>query len=202
MGGIVTDTESVPTKTLLTAPSDWDRTTWAGLKEIIAEDRDVNGHSWLLPAIQMLAVYRFGVWIGDPSRPWVVSRIGILVYRVLFIYVRNVLGFEVPSTAIIGRRVRFVHQHGVALHPLVEIGDGSFVRQGVTVGARYEPDRDARFYAPPRLGRNVELGVGCAVLGAVTIGDNARIGPNAVIISDVPAGASVVAPPSRVLRLH
>lgn len=80
------------------------------------------------------------------------------------------------------------------IHGQAAIGDGSFIRQGVTLGNRYleRPD-DA-----PRLGKNVNVGAGAKVLGDVTIGDGAAIGANAVVLVDVPAGALAAGVPARI----
>ena len=186
----------------VTPPSAWDKSTFCGLRKIIAEDRDVNGLSWLNPATQMLVHHRLGEWVFAQQRSAVARRIGHFIYRVVYAYVRNVLGFEVPPTTVIGRKVKFVHQHGVTIHPHAQIGDGCKIHQGVTIGLRSDPDETGVYLPPPRLGAGVQLGVGAAVIGPVTIGDHATIGPNAVVTKDVPSGASVVAPPSRVLRLR
>jgi serine O-acetyltransferase len=186
----------------VTPPSSWNKSTFRGLRAIIAEDRTVNGRSWLNPATQMLVHHRLGEWVFAQQRSAVTRRIGHFIYRVLYAYVRNVLGFEVPPTTVIGRKVKFVHQHGVTIHPHAQIGDGCKIHQGVTIGLRSDPDATGVYPPPPRLGTGVQLGVGAAVIGPVNIGDHATIGPNAVVTRDVPSGASVVAPPSRVLRLR
>ena len=87
------------------------------------------------------------------------------------------------------------HQGGSVLHERAEIGDGVIIGQGCTVGAI----NDHRFEAP--LSRNeVELGVSSVIVGPVRMGRAARIGPNAVVMSDVPPGAIVFAPQSRVIE--
>ncbi len=79
------------------------------------------------------------------------------------------------------------------------IGDESIIYQNVTIGAL----NGERVQEAPTLGRSVTVGCGAAVLGPVTIGDGARIGPNAVVMTDVPAGATVfVNPPRTILNMH
>jgi serine O-acetyltransferase len=187
---------------MVSPPTNWDKSTFRGLQEIIAEDRGVNGRSWLNPATQMLVHHRLGEWMLAEERAALTRRIGQFVYRILYAYIRNVLGFEVPPTTVIGRKVKFVHQHGVTIHPYAEIGDSCKIHQGVTIGLRWDPDVTGVYPPPPRLGTGVQVGVGAAVIGSVTIGDHATIGPNAVVTKDVPSGASVVAAPSRVLQLR
>ena len=184
----------------ITPPSRWDTSSVGGLVEIIREDMRANPRGWLVPAKQMLVVHRLGEWASD--QPWPLRPFALFAFRLLNVYVRNFLGFEVDRTTRIGRRVVFVHQNGVVLQPNSEIGDDCMIYHNVTVGRRWEDHRPDSFREPPRIGRGVHLGVGVTVIGAVSIGDGAKVGPHAVVTTDVPAGASVVAPASRVLRLR
>ena len=71
------------------------------------------------------------------------------------------------------------------------IGANLWVHQGVTIGWDYRGDRR------PIVGDDVFIGAGAKILGAITVGDGARIGANAVVVSDVPAGATAVGIPAR-----
>lgn len=184
----------------VTPPSGWDASSFAGLVSIIREDLAANPRGLLSPAKQMLIVHRYGEWAASQPQP--LSLLALIVFKILNMYVRNVLGFEVFRETRIGRRVVFVHQHGVVLQPNAEIGDDCMIYHGVTIGRRWEDERPDRYREPPRIGRGVHIGVGATVIGAVHIGDGAKIGPHAVVTTDVPAGASVVAPASRILRLR
>lgn len=192
-----------PREQVITPPTDWDKRGVRALLAIMREDRRANlgdrpttAGDWLVPAVQALSVYRFGQWIDAATFPRWVRPVAEAAYSLMFIRVRNRLGIELPKTVRLGRRVTFVHQHGVAIHPYATIGDGCALRHCVTLGTRSAVLNDG-----PVVGSDVTFGVGCAVIGPVRIGDGAIIGPNAVVTTDLPAGASVVAPPSRVLRL-
>ncbi len=170
------------------------------LKELLREDyatNDRSGLKWtfLTPAFQALLAYRLGVWcngIGPaPLRLPVRLAVGALAFLV-----RNFYGIELYPTARIGRRFRIAHQHGIVLARQVVIGDDCLVRQGVTIGAAGSRDEAVR---PPRLGNRVEVGAGAVLAGPISIGDDVRIGPNAVVMTDVPAGSIVTAPPSRIM---
>jgi serine O-acetyltransferase len=113
----------------------------------------------------------------------------------LFRKVRNTYGIELPYSAKIGRRVVIEHQGDIVVHGDATIGDDSIIRQGVTLGNRY---LDRRLDAP-QLGKRVNVGAGAKILGYVTIGDDACIGANAVVLSDIPAGATAVGIPAKVL---
>lgn len=191
------------TPVVVTPPTGWDLSCWQGLLDIVREDMGVHARGWLVPAKHMLAVHRFGEWVHAPQRGLLARTLGRVAYKfVNAAYVRNVLGFEVSHATAIGRRVVFVHQNGVVLQPGAAIGDECMIYHGVTLGRRWEPDHPDAFYQPPRIGRGVHLGVGSVVIGAVSVGDGAKVGPNAVVVTDVPEGGSVVSPPARSLRLR
>lgn len=110
--------------------------------------------------------------------------------------VRNLYGIELYPTARIGRRLRIAHQHGIVIHPAAVIGDDCMIRHGVTIGADGVRDDGGR---APVLGDRVKLGVGAVIAGPVRIGDDVTVGPNAVVMTNVPAGSIVTAPPSRIM---
>lgn len=187
---------------IVTPPSTWDMRGLRGLIRIIREDISVNG-SLLTPGTQMLAHLRLGQWAQAPGQSRLLSALAELTYRIGYFYVRNLIGFEVPRTVSMGRRVKFVHQHGVTVHPYAEIGDDCLVRHNVTIGLRVDPSKSGgRTSPPPRIGEGVHFGVGATIIGGVAVGDGAVLGALAVVAVDVPEGASVVAAPARVLRLR
>jgi serine O-acetyltransferase len=201
-GGYVIDEVGEQLAGEVSPPTGWDMSSFAGLRSILREDWSVNGRNLAAPATQMITVYRFGQWVHAPQRSAAVRLAGGLVYHVLFVYVRNALGFEVPHTATIGRRVHFFHQHGVVLHAYTEIGDDSLVYQGVVIGVRWDGGKPGAYYEPPRIGARCRLGAHCALLGAVRVGDGATIGAHVVVTRDIPAGSSVVPAAPRILRLN
>jgi serine acetyltransferase len=160
----------------------------------IREDWEWNDHDWTLPGFRALAVYRFGRFASQLSRG--LLRTGLLrLHKALFRYVRNHYGIELPVSAAIGRKISIGHQGGIVIHTNAVIGDECIIRQHVTIGtATLE-----RGYDAPTLGRGVQLGIGAAVLGAVTIGDGARIGPYAVVMTNVPAETSVFVAAPRIV---
>jgi serine O-acetyltransferase len=117
--------------------------------------------------------------------------------------VRNWYGIELYPDAIIGRRFRIGHQSGIVIHRHATSGDDCIVRQGVTIGMggmhRLEDGSYFRESAP-FIGNRVDFGAGSKIVGKVTIGDDANIGPNAVVLTDVPESTSVFAPMSKMLR--
>src|SRR3954470_3579271 len=160
----------------------------------LREDWRVHHRDSSLPGFRALAAYRLGAWRRAHSSAAVRAALAI-PSRMLLRFARNHYGIELYSTARIGRRVSIAHQGGIVIHELAEIGDDVIIRQGCTVGAV----SDDRFEAPV-LEDGVELGAGSVVLGPVRVGRAARIGPNAVVMRNVPPGAIVLAPPSRVVE--
>lgn len=106
-----------------------------------------------------------------------------------------VTGCDIAWQAKVGPGLVVFHPVGVVVGPRVTSGSNLIIQQGVTVG-----DRRASDLAAPKLGDDVYLGAGCRVLGAVTLGDGAKVGANAVVLDDVPAGARAVGVPAIVIE--
>jgi len=109
---------------------------------------------------------------------------------------RWLTGIEIHPAARIGKRFFVDHGTGVVIGETAEIGDDVTLYQGVTLGGR-TLDAGKRH---PTLGNNVVVGAGAKILGPFTVGDDARVGSNAVVLEGVPAGATVVGVPARVVR--
>jgi serine O-acetyltransferase len=163
----------------------------------IREEWEIHGRDWTQPGFRALAVYRFGVWLRREVRGGLFRAALSRLHRSMYRYVRNHYGIELPVTTVVGRRVVIGHQSGIVIHPRAVIGDECLIRQNVTIGAASH-DRSSE---APKLGRGVHVGCGAAILGPVTIGDGARIGPNAVVTTDVPAGASVFVDAPRIILM-
>ena len=178
------------------APKDGERriSSLRELKELIREDRSVN-FGWGRPGFQALAVHRIGVY-KDSIRGRLARLPFALFYWLGYGFVRNFYGIELPAKTRIGRRVNIGHQHGIVVHPRTIIGDDCILRQGVTIGqTTHEPG------PAPKLGQRVEVGAGAVLFGNIIIGDGVRIGPNSVVMTNVPAGAIVSAPAARIMAL-
>jgi serine O-acetyltransferase len=110
---------------------------------------------------------------------------------------RFLTGIEIHPGATIGERVFFDHAMGVVVGETAEIGDGCTIYQGVTLGGTSLYKGVKRH---PTLGRNVVVGAGAQVLGGFTVGDGAKVGSNAVVTKPVPAGATAVGNPARIIQ--
>ena len=160
------------------------------LLRLIREDRRVHG-SWFSPGFHGLAVHRLGAWrLGLPvtQRKFVSP-----LYRLGALTVRNLYGIEIPPTVRIGRRVLMTDGGKIVIAPGVVIGDDCILRHNVTIApARRGED-------VPTLGHHVAVGTGAVILGNITVGDYAEIGPNAIVMKDVPERATAFSDPSRVV---
>jgi len=106
---------------------------------------------------------------------------------------RFMTGIEIHPGARIGRRFFVDHGMGVVIGETAEVGDDVTLYQGVTLGGvSLDPGK-----RHPTLGNGVIVGAGAAVLGPFTVGDGARIGSNAVVVKEVPAGVTVTGIPAR-----
>ena len=140
------------------------------------------------PGLHAVILHRFAHGFWNLGLKWLarfVSNIG-----------RLLTGIEIHPAAIVGNCVFFDHAMGVVVGETAEIGDGCTIYQGVTLGGTSLYKGAKRH---PTLGKNVVVSAGAKVLGGFTVGDNAKIGSNAVVIKPVPAGATAVGIPARII---
>jgi len=108
---------------------------------------------------------------------------------------RFLTNIEIHPAARIGKRLIIDHGAGVVIGETAEIGDDVLIYQGVTLGGTSL----AQGKRHPTIGAKAILGAGAKILGAITIGEHARVGANAVVIRDVPAGATAVGIPAHTI---
>ena len=111
-----------------------------------------------------------------------------LIARFLSHISRFITGIEIHPAAIIGKRFFIDHGVGVVIGETAEIGDDVHIYHQVTLGAV----TSEKVKRHPTVGNGVVIGAGAKLLGPITVGDNAKIGANAVVISDVAPGTSMV----------
>ncbi|MBE7520553.1 MAG: serine O-acetyltransferase [Thermoflexaceae bacterium] len=121
-----------------------------------------------------------------------------LVPRGIMHIARFFTGIEIHPGATIGPRFFIDHGMGVVIGETAEIGAGVTLYQGVTLGG--SSTRRAKRH--PTLRENVVVGAGAKVIGAIEIGENARIGAGSVVVTNVPANATVVGVPGHIVAFH
>ena len=106
-------------------------------------------------------------------------------------------GIEIHPGAEIGRRLVIDHGMGIVIGETAQVGDDCLIYHGVTLGGTGK-DQGKRH---PTIGNNVLISTGAKVLGPFTVGDNARIAANAVVLSEVPPDATAVGIPAQIVRI-
>ncbi|MDH5562255.1 MAG: serine O-acetyltransferase [Nitrospirota bacterium] len=142
----------------------------------------------LYSGFHALLAYRIAHWLWTnkvPFFPRLISQIA-----------RWITGVEIHPGATIGRGFFIDHGMGVVIGETAEIGDYVTLFQGVTLGGTGK-ERGKRH---PTLGNHVVVGAGAKVLGGIRIGDNVKIGANAVVLRTVPANSTVVGNPGRIVK--
>src|SRR5258707_5006288 len=138
------------------------------------------------PGFQALLLRRFSRWLWQ--RGW------LLAGRSVSHLGRVLTGIEIHPGARIGKRVFIDHGMGVVIGETAEVGDDVTLYQGVTLGGT-SLTRGAKRH--PTIGNGVIVSSGAQVLGPFRVGDGARIGAQAVVLSEVPGGATMVGIPAR-----
>ncbi len=143
------------------------------------------------PGAQLLAAIRS--YQSTAGRRGLISRVvrrtAVLRHRFWSV----VSGADIPLNGDIGGGLLIIHPNGIVIHPDAVIGPNCLILQQVTLGT------GGRIAGAPHLGGHVDVGAGAKILGGVTIGDHAKIGANAVVLCDVPAHATAVGIPARVI---
>jgi serine O-acetyltransferase len=140
------------------------------------------------PGLHALVLHRRAHWCWTHGFKW----LGRFTSHIA----RGLTGIEIHPGAVIGERVFFDHAMGVVVGETAEIGDGCTIYQGVTLGGTSLYKGAKRH---PTLGKDVVVSAGAKVLGGFVVGDGAKIGSNAVVIKPVPAGATAVGIPARII---
>jgi serine O-acetyltransferase len=141
------------------------------------------------PGLHAIWIHRLAHWFWTQELSWLgrlTSHLG-----------RWLTGIEIHPAAVVGRRVFIDHGMGVVIGETAEIGDDCTIYQGVTLGGTSLYRGTKRH---PTLGNGVVVSAGAKVLGGFTVGDGAKVGSNAVVLKEVPAGATVVGIPGRIVE--
>jgi serine O-acetyltransferase len=141
------------------------------------------------PGLHALVMHRWSHWLWLRNLRWLARFVSQLS--------RWLTGVEIHPGAKMGNNVFIDHGMGIVIGETAEVGDGCTIYQGVTLGGTSLAKGAKRH---PTLGRNVVVSAGAKVLGSFTVGDNAVVGSNAVVIKPVPPGATAVGIPARIIQ--
>ena len=139
------------------------------------------------PGFHALLMHRLAHWLWRTKIRWLA--------RFTSHCTRFLTGIEIHPGAKIGRRVFIDHGMGVVIGETAELGDDCTLYHGVTLGGTTW-NKGKRH---PTLARGVVVGAGAKLLGPISVGEGARVGSNAVVVKDVPAGATAVGIPARII---
>ncbi|MGZ2260290.1 HAD-IIIC family phosphatase [Roseobacter sp. A03A-229] len=163
-----------------------------GFWALVAEDFATHERKLFEQGFWAIFVHRFGNWrMGQPK---MIRAPATLIYRVLFKLVEWICGISLWYTVKLGRRVRIWHHSGMSLGARA-IGDDTHIRQNTTLGIARTGHNDEL----PIIGAGADIGAGACVAGAVYVGRNAKIGANALVITDVPDEATAMGNPAQIL---
>ncbi|MEO1606430.1 MAG: glycosyltransferase [Pseudomonadota bacterium] len=165
-----------------------------GFWALVAEDYRTHERDLLAQGFWVLFWHRVGNWRMGLKRK-IFRAPMTLVYRMMYKIMQWVCGIDLPFSVIVGRRVKLEHFGGMIL--IAErIGNDVIIRQNTTFGIASIDRSDER----PTIEDGANLGAGVVIIGAITVGRDAIVGANAVVVSDVPAGALVGGVPARIIR--
>lgn len=109
-----------------------------------------------------------------------------ITWRIMYI----LFNCSIPPTTVLEEGVNIAHGIGIVIHQNSVVGGGTVIYQNVTIGSGVNG---------PKIGKKCLLGAGCCVLSDITIGDNVKVGANAVVLKNVPSNCTVVGVPAKII---
>ncbi|MBP3906467.1 MAG: serine O-acetyltransferase [Peptostreptococcaceae bacterium] len=141
----------------------------------------------LYPSVHALILHRLAHRLYKKKR--------FFISRLISQLNRALTGIEIHPGATIGKGILIDHGLGVVIGETAEVGDRVTIYHGTTLGGTGK-EKGKRH---PTVGNDVIIGAGAKLLGPIVVGDNAKIGANAVVLKDVPEGATVVGIPGKIV---
>jgi serine O-acetyltransferase len=158
-----------------------------------------HGDDWprlaLNPSLWLIFWYRWGYWLYNENRnrclrlllrPWYFC--GSLLFEIF-------MGMRLDPSAKIGPGLYIGHYGGIRINMDARIGENCNLTHNVTIGTAGLGKRGA-----PHIGNNVYIGTGATVVGRISVGDGARVAANTLVTRNVPAGATVMGVPGRIVK--
>ena len=172
---------------------------WESLKELVqtVREKDPSVHSSCFLAILINTPGIHAVLFHKISH-FLYEKKWFFLARLISQIARFLTGIEIHPGAKIGRRFFIDHGMGVVIGETAEVGDDVMMYHQVTLGGTGKECGKRH----PTVKNGVTIAAGSKILGAITIGENAKIGANSVVLKNVPANATVVGIPARVVRVN
>ncbi len=162
-----------------------------GFWALVREDFQTHGRNMFEQGFWAVFTNRFGNWrMGQPK---VIRAPATLLYRLMFALVEYFGGISLWYTVKLGRRVRIWHHSGVVIGPRY-IGNDVQIRQNTTIGVAYTGRNDEL----PIVCDGADIGAGACIAGSVVVGRNAKIGANALVITDIPDDVTAIGNPAQI----
>lgn len=168
----------------------------SSIRSLVAQLRSdfrLHGGEWTNLAYYPVANYRFGRWASEHESA-IVRAVGGKTYGALRLAIEIATGTVIHREAKIGKDLHLVHGWNVNIGPDAVIGDRVGVMHDVTIGTNMERS------GTPRIHDDAFIGTGARLLGPIEIGERARVGANSVVIGNVPADATAMGVPAKILR--
>ncbi|MGL5150991.1 MAG: serine acetyltransferase [Clostridium sp.] len=137
----------------------------------------------------VMVIYRMGNAVYYSSVNSLIKKVLMIPLKLISIIINECLfGIEIPFEARIGKRLRLIHLNGIVISKSSVIGDDCTIFHQVTLGANEHKGN----LKSPQVMNNVYVGCGAKLIGNIIIGENVKVGANAVIVKSIPQNSTVI----------
>jgi serine O-acetyltransferase len=157
------------------------------------------GDNWLRltlnPSLWLIFWYRLGYWLYTENKNRLIRLLCRPPYFFGSLLCEIVMGMRLDPSAKIGPGLYIGHYGGIRINMDTQIGENCSLTHNVTIGTKGLGKKGS-----PRIGNNVYIGTGATLIGHISVGDGARIAANTLVTRNVPAGATVMGVPGRIVK--
>lgn len=159
--------------------------------------KEIKNNPGLLPKV-LVIIFRFGNFAYYKVKLPIIRQFLIIIYRLFdLLFVKLLLNDDISGRTKIGWGFKIYHPYGIFVNEDAEIGENFVCRGQVTIGNK--GDKSAN-NGSPKIGNNVDVGVGAKIIGPIKIDDGCVIGTNAVVVKDSEANSLLVGVPAKNIR--
>lgn len=140
----------------------------------------------------VMGIFFYGKKHIDKRNVW--DKLNYLIYKILnSIFVIGIFNTEIKASHTVSNDLILYHPYGIVINPSSVIKENVIIRQQVTIGNKGIGNEQGC----PVIGKNVEIGAGAKIIGSISIGDNSKIGANAVVTKSFPKNSIIVGVPGK-----